>query len=100
MSYSQRAALPDVTFGLSWGDRFFNDRLGIVLSGSFQNFNRGTESLFFEDNMPQSESTVRLSSMRDRFYSEMKMQYALHMKSDFHLNKYNRFLALRRVCGK
>lgn len=29
--------------------------------------------------------------MRDRFYSEMKMQYALHMKSDFHLNKYNRF---------
>lgn len=91
MSYSQRAALPDVTFGLSWGDRFFNDRLGIVLSGSFQNFNRETESLFFEDNMPQSESTVRLSSMRDRFYSEMKMQYALHMKSDFHLNKYNRF---------
>ena len=31
MSYSQRAALPDMTFGLSWGDRFFDDRLGIVL---------------------------------------------------------------------
>lgn len=91
MSYKQRAALPDVTLGLSWGDRYFDDRLGVVLSGSFQNFNRGTESLFFEDNMPQSESTVRLSSMRERFYSEMKMQYALHMKSDFRLNKYNTF---------
>ncbi len=92
LNYSERAALPDFTAGLSWGDRFFNDRLGLVVAGSFQNFNRGTESLFFEDNMPQNgESAVHLTSMSDRFYSEMKMQYALHVKSDFRLNARNTF---------
>lgn len=36
--------LPDLTAGLSYGGRFFNERLGIMLAGSYLNTYRGKES--------------------------------------------------------
>ena len=89
--FSERAALPDLTFGMTWGDRFLHDRLGIVAAGSLQNFNRGVSSLFFEDNMTQTEPTVRLTQMKKRFYSESRTQYGAHLKADWRPNRCNLF---------
>ena len=39
--------LPDLTAGLSYGDRFFHDRLGVMLAASYLNTARGKESLLY-----------------------------------------------------
>ena len=39
--------LPDLTAGLSYGDRFFDDKLGVMLAGSFLSTSRGKESRLY-----------------------------------------------------
>ena len=39
--------LPDLTAGLSYGDRFFNNKLGVMLAGSYLNTYRGKESQLY-----------------------------------------------------
>ena len=41
---TERAPLPDISAGLSYGDRFAGERLGVMLAASFQNTSRGRES--------------------------------------------------------
>ncbi|MEG1521844.1 MAG: TonB-dependent receptor [Bacteroidales bacterium] len=83
---SSHRALPDLIGGFMYGDRFFNNRLGVVLSGSYQNRNKHTRSLFFNDVMSQTETAVRLTSMSNRTYSENQMQYGVHGKIDYRIN--------------
>ena len=39
--------MPDLNASLSYGDRFFNDRLGVMVAGTFLNTYRGKESQIF-----------------------------------------------------
>ncbi|MEG1617490.1 MAG: TonB-dependent receptor [Bacteroidales bacterium] len=91
-------ALPNVVGGFMYGDRLLNEKLGVVVAGSFQNLYKGNNSLFYTDVMNQTESAVRLSTMKKREYSENQMQYGLHAKLDYQLNEnhklewYNAFI--------
>ena len=68
--------LPDLWLSLSGGHRFLDDRLGLMLAGSYQNMNRGTNSLFLQ-------STVHVTDQRHRQYSEQLQQWGAHAKLDF-----------------
>ena len=68
--------LPDLWLSLSGGHRFLDDRLGLMLAGSYQNMNRGTNSLFYTDAMSQVQSTVHVTDQRHRQYSEQLQQWA------------------------
>lgn len=81
-----KTPLPNLVGGLSVGNRFFDRKFGLMLAGSFQNRYKGVESLFFTDNMNQTESTVRLTNRKDRKYSEEQMQYGVHAKMDYRFN--------------
>lgn len=96
---SSRTALPDLIGGFMFGDRFFNNRLGVVVAGSYQNRNKHTKSLFFNDVMSQAETTVRLSSMSDRRYSENQMQYGVHGKIDYIINSNNKIEWCNSIVG-
>jgi outer membrane receptor protein involved in Fe transport len=87
---SKKNPLPNGTAGFSFGNRFFGKRLGLIVAGNYQNFYKGSNSTFFEDEMIQTESTVRLTSMNERTYSEHQVQYGLHSKMDFRLNANNK----------
>lgn len=90
--------MPNLVGGIAVGNRFLNQKLGVIFAGSFQNQYKGNNSLFFTDNMNQTESTVRLSSMKRRGYSDRFMQYGAHLKLDYklsanhHIRWYNAFI--------
>lgn len=98
---SDRLAALNLIGGVMYGDRFFKDRLGVVVAGSFQNLHKGNNSVFFSDVMTQDEQAIRLSDKRDRQFSELQTQYGVHNKLDFRINTnhkialYNAFIGSR-----
>ena len=84
---SSQTALPDMVAGLTVGNRFIDKRLGVLLAVSFQNYYQGKESLFFTDDVTQSTNEVHLTDMKERFYSEHRMQYGAHLKLDWRFNE-------------
>ena len=90
--------LPNGTVGLAIGNRFLNKRLGVVATANYQNFNKGNSSTFYEEEMIQTERSVRLTSRKQREYSENQIQYGAHAKVDFRLSNrhklewYNAFI--------
>lgn len=100
-SYGQ--ALPNGMAGLTLGNRYAQNRLGIILAANFQNFYKTNTSLFYENEMIQTEKTVRLTNERLREYFENQMQYGVHNKIDFRLNNrnkiewYNAFISARNA---
>lgn len=89
-SVSQQTPFPNGTAGLSYGNRFFSKRLGVIVAGNYQSINKGCNSTFFEDEMLQTESAVRITSMKERAFSEQQVQYGIHSKLDYRFNKRNK----------
>lgn len=83
---NHRNTLPDMTAGLSIGHRFLHNKFGIMAAASFHNYYKVTDGFFFSDVMPQSEQTVRLSSMKNRTYFEQLMEYGAHLKLDYRIS--------------
>lgn len=74
-----RRPLPDLTAGLTWGDRFFSDRLGLILSGCYQNIARGRNSDW------HYRSGYDVYGVEHREYSERRQRLSVHFKPDFRL---------------
>lgn len=79
--------LPNVIAGFSLGNRVLGNKFGFIVAANYQNINKGTNSTFFEDEMVQTESTLRLSSIKERLYSENQTQYGVHVKLDYIISK-------------
>lgn len=77
--------LPNVMAGVSVGDRLLNKKLGYMLAVNFQQSVKGANSTFFDEEMLQTESAVRLTSVKVREYSEQQKQYGVHAKIDYQL---------------
>jgi len=82
--------LPNITTGISAGNRFFNKKLGFIFAANYQNLNKGTNSTYYNDEMLQTESTLRITSVKDRIYSENQQQYGVHAKLDYVFSKNNK----------
>lgn len=68
---------PDILAGISYGDRFFNDRLGIIASVSYQNMNRGKNSDWYY------RSAYMTNGIERREYSDNRQRLAIHGKLDY-----------------
>jgi hypothetical protein BACCOPRO_02905 len=86
--------LPDILAGVSYGDRFFNNRLGIIASVSYQNLNRGKNSDWYY------RSAYMTNGVERREYSDNRQRLAIHGKIDYifsprhKLSWYNGWLAM------
>ncbi len=92
LSFSQKQPLPDGQLGLTLGNRYFNNRLGVILSGSLQSTNRLTKDQFFELS-PQPDPIAGAPLMTDeqyRTYSTHEDRYGAHAKLDYRLNEHSR----------
>lgn len=93
--------MPNVIAGLSVGNRYVHNRLGVILAGSFQNTFRGSNSDFYNSTVYDTETTSRITSLAQRIYSEQQQRLGLHAKLDFALNSrtklqwYNAFMNLQ-----
>lgn len=73
--------------GLTIGNRLFHKKLGIIVSGNYQNTSRGTRSILFDDDLSRDGNNQPvLTSLQDRTYSENQQNYGVHTKIDYHIN--------------
>ncbi|MBV4358652.1 TonB-dependent receptor [Pinibacter aurantiacus] len=88
-TYSWKKPMPGIIGGLTYGDRFMNNKLGVIVSGSLQNTYRGSNSLFYDGEMRDTVSGLMLTKMEERQYSEQQLRYGVHAKVDYRLNDRN-----------
>lgn len=90
---TSKRPFPDLLASLAYGDRVMNDRLGFLLSASYQNMHRGK-------NMDYYDYTKASGNIQYRTYSDWKQRLALHAKVDYvfsplhKLMWYNGYLAM------
>lgn len=80
---SQSVPAPNFVGGLSVGNRFFSDHLGVMLAGSVQNTYRGTERTYNAVKMASGEQAMYISSLKHRYYSMHDLTTGVHGKLDF-----------------
>lgn len=76
---------PNFIGGLSVGNRFWNDRLGVMLAGSVQNTFRGTERTYNSVKMASGEQAMYISNLQHRYYSIHDLTAGVHAKVDLDL---------------
>lgn len=76
---------PNFIGGLSIGNRFCNDRLGVMLAGSVQNVFRGTERTYNSVKMASGEQAMYIYSLQHRYYSIHDLTAGAHAKIDLTL---------------
>jgi outer membrane receptor protein involved in Fe transport len=82
--------LPDMIGSLSIGNRYFKNKLGVLIGGSFQNSFRATKSLWFDyDVDPYGTGLPQLASLQERHYSIQQMRGAAHARLDYKFNQDN-----------
>ena len=78
-----RRPLPDFNLGICYGDRFFDNRFGVMLSGTWQNVARGKDSdLYYK-------VSGNNYGIEHRLFSEQVHRLGLHSKLDYHFNMDN-----------
>ena len=93
--FSQKKNPINSTLGVTIGDRFLNQRLGILLGASYQNIYRGSNSDFFLPNAqpttsPGNDNIPVFSDIYIRQYSTQTSRFGLHNKIDYVFNKRNK----------
>jgi outer membrane receptor protein involved in Fe transport len=86
LDYKSKSPAPNLVGGLSIGRRFLNDKLGILLAGSYQNTYRGSNSTFYGSSIDGTNKFATITSEEDRQYSEQQKRYGTHAKLDYVFN--------------
>ncbi|NIJ54527.1 TonB-dependent receptor [Dyadobacter arcticus] len=103
IDYHSKSPAPNLLGSLAIGNRYLNNKLGILLAGSYQNTYRGSNSLFFDSQTVDTLQGETLTKMNERQYSEQQIRYGLHSKIDFRISEkhkiqfYNAFMNLTNV---
>lgn len=90
VDYKDKQPAPNVVGGLSIGQRFLDNRLGVIIAGSYQNNYTATNSTFYNSTVAGTDAVSRITSQDYRQYSEQQKRYGLHGKIDYTLNKNNK----------
>ncbi len=92
LNYSNKNAPINSTFGLTVGNRFGKSKqFGFIVSGSYQNLYRGTNSNFFLPNaQPGLDNIPLFSDLQLRKYSVQSKRAGLNGKLDYQINKNNK----------
>lgn len=82
------------TAGITIGDRFLKNKLGVIVSASYQNIYRGSNS---KELTPNAQPTIdplpnspQFSDAYDRTYSTQTERLGIHNKIDYAINDKNR----------
>ena len=88
------AAPVNTTFGLTVGDRFLNKKLGIIVSASYQDFYRGSNSEYLiqsaQPGYIPAGNTPAFTDSYNRQYSTQTNRIALQNKIDYVFNNKNK----------
>jgi len=92
LNYTNKSTPLNSTMGLTVGNRFGNNKqFGFIVSGSYQNMYRGTNSTFFlPDAQPALNNTPQFVELMGRNYSSQSQRMGLNAKLDYQINKNNK----------
>ena len=79
---------PNFIGGISVGNRFWKDRIGVILAGSMQNVFRGTERTYNSVKMASGEQAMYIYSLQHRYYSTHDLPAGVHAKVDLQLDNH------------
>ena len=79
---------PNFIGGISVGNRFWKDRIGVMLAGSMQNVFRGTERTYNSVKMASGEQAMYIYSLQHRYYSTHDLTAGVHAKVDLQLDNH------------
>ncbi len=83
---------PAANFSATYGNRFGDDqKLGLILSGSFQNTYRGANTLFFQSDINQIAGTPSLTEFENRTYSTFQRRWGAMTNIDYRADENNTF---------
>ncbi len=86
LDYTSKKPAPNIVGSLSIGQRFLNNKLGVVLAGSYQNTYRGSNSTFYNSSVAGTDQYAVITSQSYRQYSEQQKRLGLHNKIDYAFN--------------
>ncbi|HTB06504.1 MAG TPA: carboxypeptidase-like regulatory domain-containing protein, partial [Bacteroidia bacterium] len=96
-TYNSVKASPDASAGFTFGDRYLNNKLGLILSAIYQNDYHQTNSFFLT---PSAQPTWGpnynnpnipvFDDIENRTYSIQETRYAAHLKLDYEINPKNK----------
>ncbi|WP_426325081.1 TonB-dependent receptor domain-containing protein [Pedobacter sp. R-06] len=85
--YKYKNPAPNLIGSLSLSKRFLDNKLGVVLAGSYQNTYRGSNSTFYNNSVVGIDPYAKITSKSYREYSEQQQRTGLHGKIDYVFNK-------------
>lgn len=100
MDFREQTAPVNRTLGLAIGNRFLDNKLGVLLAGSYQQNYRGANSLFFEMDVDRNDNNPFYDTVEDRQFSTEQVRAGVHSKFDYEFSSdhqvevYNAFIQL------
>jgi hypothetical protein len=86
--YKKIQPLPDILAGFTIGNRFLNHKLGVTVSGTYQDTYSGSSSFFLnQDVVPNANGSPEFKDIEYRTYSLEQQRMALHAKLDYEFNQ-------------
>ncbi|MCS3798599.1 TonB-dependent receptor domain-containing protein [Niastella sp. OAS944] len=79
--------------GVSVGGRMLNNKLGILVAGSFQNNYRNVYSVFFNTETDRNNGDATVEGIQTRNYSIQQQRSGIHTRLDYQLNNNHRLSA-------
>jgi outer membrane cobalamin receptor len=77
-------------YSFSLGNRFFNNKLGVIVAASHQNTYRGANSMFMSTFINQENNTPYYEIMEQREFSTQQARSGFHTKVDYKINENNK----------
>lgn len=82
--YSWVSGKPQLNFGLTYGDRFFNDKLGLMFSASYQYAPGGSDNIEFEYDLDDDDKVVLTKGeIRQYYVTRERQSYSLALDYKF-----------------
>ena len=83
--------MPNVFGSVSLGNRFYNKKLGVIVSGSYQNQYRGSDREEFRvSSLNRSQTIPEVTVYQKRTYSNQQERAGVHNKIDYIINEKNK----------
>lgn len=86
------AALPDIIANGTYGQRFLDNRLGLMVGASFQNTNRPTDNYVYRPGIfPVEGNPIRLEQLDSRYANAQQQRLGAHGRLTYDVNAKNKF---------
>jgi TonB-dependent receptor len=92
LDFKKKAAIPTGTLGVTFGKRFFNNKLGFLIADNFQNQYYGTNSVYNQAVPDIYQNKPAISDVALRNISTRQLNNGLTLHLDYNINDRNKII--------